>query len=251
MTRRIAVISHKGGVGKTSLVQNVSAELAKLGQRVLMVDFDPQSNLTLAWGLDPDAGHPTVYDALEEPEVTTAVRQTVRPQLDLLPANMDLAGAELRFGSGGDRNYRLRAVLDTLADEYDFILMDGPPSLGFFVANPLMAANEALIPLQAQAFAYRVVDRLLDTLTQARQINPELMLTGFVLTMYDQRNNLTHTVEQLARERFEGLVLQTAIPVNVRIAEAPIGGIPVGEYDPSSTGSRAYYDLAKELLNHA
>lgn len=250
MSRTIAVVSHKGGVGKTSLVQNVGIELSRAGHPTLMVDFDPQSNLTLGWGLDPDDGRPTIYDALDRPEQGAAIIQPVRDALDLLPANLDLAGAEIAFGSAADRNLRLRHLLEQVGAPYDFILIDGPPSLGFFTANPLMAATEALVPLQAQVYAYRVMDRLLETLAQARQLNEGLTLTGFVLTMHDPRNNLTGTVEGLVRERFGPLVFETTIPVNVRIAEAPIGGLAVSEYDPGCKGTLAYRKLAKELIDH-
>ncbi len=247
MTRTIAVVSQKGGVGKTSLVQNVGAELASLGKRVLLIDFDPQSNLTLGWGLDPNADRPTIYQAMLNPPGALSSVVNLRPNLDLIPANLDLAGAELAFINAIDRNNKLRKVLQHLLG-YNFILIDGPPSLGFFTVNALAAVNEALIPLQVQAYAYKALDQLLAIIGQVREINPELWMLGVALTMYDRRNALTGTVEDMARQRLGESVFKTVIPVNVRIAEAPLDGTSVGEYEATSKGAVAYVQLAQEVM---
>ena len=249
MTRVVAICSQKGGVGKTSLTQNLGSELARAGQRVLVVDFDPQSNLTSGWGLDPVDERPTVYTAMLNPAQAAASVVHHRPNMDLLPANLDLSGAELQFLAAVDRNTKLKKALASLKNDYDFILIDGPPSLGFFTVNALTAATELMIPLQAQVYAYRALDQLLDIVAQVQELNPVLTLSSIVLTMYDVRNSLTASVEEQARRRFGDLVLQAVIPVNVRIAEAPLDGVSVREYEETSTGSVAYQSLAKEILD--
>jgi chromosome partitioning protein len=249
MTRIIAVVSQKGGVGKTSLVQNLGAELAQLGTKVLLVDFDPQSNLSIGWGIDPGDERPTIYHALNEPTRTAETIINLRPQLDLIPANLDLAGAELAFIQDFiNRNNKLKKALDTLSG-YDLILIDGPPSLGFFTVNALFAANEILLPLQTQVYAYKALDQLFEIVNDIREVHQTLAFTGIVLTMYDSRNSLTTTVEEMARQRFGELVYQTVVPVNVRIAEAPLDGQPIGEYEPDSKGAEAYRALAREVLH--
>lgn len=248
MTRIAAIVSQKGGVGKTSLVQNLGAELAKLKQRVLLVDFDPQSNLTTGWGVDPASERPTIYDAMLDPAQAQASIVQRAANLDLIPANLDLAGAERQFASDFDRNSKLKEALGSVADGYDFLLIDCPPSLGFYTANALIAATEALVPLQCHAYAYKAVDSLLALIDQAKKVNHALKLSAVVLTMYDARNSLTVAVEEAARERFNSLVTKTVIPVNVRIADAPLHGISVGEHDPRSKGAQAYKALAKEIL---
>ncbi|HMN29913.1 MAG TPA: ParA family protein [Caldilineaceae bacterium] len=250
MSRICAVVSQKGGVGKTSLVQNLGAELAgSNGQRVLCVDFDPQSNLTIGWGLDPVDGRPTVYEAMLNPETVQRCIVERRPNLDLLPANLDLAGAERQFAADFDRNSKLKEALQPVAGLYEFILIDVPPTLGFFAANALVAATEALVPLQLQVYAFRMLDPMLELIGQAKKANPGLKLAAIIPTMYDGRTSLSQPVLEAAREKFGALVTQTIIPVNVRIADAPLHGIPVQEHDPRSSGALAYHSLAKELLS--
>jgi chromosome partitioning protein len=250
MTRIVAVVSQKGGVGKTSLVQNLGAELALSDQRVLLIDFDPQSNLTTGWGIDPMEDRPTVYDAMTNPEVSVETLLEVRPNLYLMPASLDLAGAELAFINAIDRNSKLRKALAPITHYFDIILIDGPPSLGFFTVNALAAANEFLIPLQVHPYAYKALDQLLSIVSQVEEINPELDLNGIVLTMYDQRNSLTSAIEDAARQRFNNRVYNTVIPINVRIPEATLDGLSVGEYEESSRGAIAYRDLAKEVTTN-
>ena len=249
MTRIMAIVSQKGGVGKTSLVQNLGAELALQGQLTLIVDLDPQSNLTTGWGLDPYADRLTIYDAMSDPQHSPHTVLELRPNLYLLPASLDLAGAELAFINAIDRNTKLRKALAPIAHHFDYILIDGPPSLGFFTVNALAAANEIMIPLQVHPYAYKALDQLMGIVDQVVEINPQLRLSGIVMTMHDQRNSLTAAIEDAARKRFPNLVLDTVIPINVRIAEATLDGISVGEYEPGSSGARAYQVLAKEVLN--
>ena len=248
MTRMLAVVSQKGGVGKTSLVQNLGAELARSGHNTLLVDLDPQSNLTTGWGLDPSQAPATVYDAMSDPEETTAAVVPLRQELDLIPASLDLAGAEMAIINSIDRNTRLRKALAPVATAYELVLIDGPPSLGFFTVNALAAATEIIIPLQVHPYAYRAVDQLLTIVEQVQEINTQLTLTGIVLTMYDRRNSLTGAIEDAARQRFGELVFDTVIPINVRVAEATLDGVSVAEYESSSAGAQAYEALAKEVI---
>lgn len=248
MTHVVAVASQKGGVGKTALTQNLGAELARSGQKVLVVDFDPQSNLTMGWGIDPDSDRPTIYTAMLEPNHVEACVIHHRPNLDIIPANLDLSGAELQFIAAVDRNTKLKKALRAILGGYDYVLIDGPPSLGFFTVNALVAADMVLVPLQCQVYAYKAIDQLLEIIAQVQEIHPDLEIGGIVLTMYDVRNSLTISVEEIARARFGDQVLQTTVPVNVRIAEAPLDGVSVGEYEPSSSGAEAYRALAKEVL---
>jgi len=250
MTRIMAIVSQKGGVGKTSLVQNLGAELARQGQMTLLVDLDPQSNLTTGWGVDPYEERFTIYDAMINPEQATSCVMEIRPNLYLMPANLDLAGAELAFINAIDRNTKLRKALAPIASHFDFILIDGPPSLGFFTVNALAAATEILIPLQVHPYAYKALDQLMGIVEQVTEINPSLSLGGIVLTMYDQRNSLTSAIEEAARQRFPQLVFNTVVPINVRIAEATLDGVSVGEYEASSSGAQAYRALALEVLDY-
>jgi chromosome partitioning protein len=250
MTRIIAVVSQKGGVGKTSLVQNLGAELALTHRRVLIIDFDPQSNLTTGWGIDPYEDRPTVYDVLGEPGLVETAVLPIRKNLDLLPANLDLAGAELAFINAIDRNNKLRKALASTINAYDIVLIDSPPSLGFFTVNALAAATEFMIPLQVHPYAYKAIDQLLDIVDQVQEINPNLTLIGIALTMYDRRNSLTDAIADAARQRFGNLVFNTVIPINVRIPEATLDGISVGEYESLSSGAIAYRDLAAEVIAH-
>lgn len=248
MARIIAIVSQKGGVGKTSLVQNLGAELALAGINVLTVDFDPQSNLTTGWGFDPGADRYTIYDCLADPSITKEAVLPVRKNLDLLTANLDLAGAEMAYINSIDRNTRLRKTLAAVTNEYDVIMVDSPPSLGFFTVNALSAATDYMIPLQVHPYAYKATDQLLAIVEQVKEINPNLQLMGIVLTMYDRRNSLTDAIEEAARSRFGNAVFNTVVPINVRIPEATLDGVSVGEYEENSSGAVAYRNLAQEVI---
>ena len=248
MTRILAIVSQKGGVGKTSLVQNLGAELARAGQHVLLIDFDPQSNLTMGWGLNPMEERATIYGGMNRPDSIRDCIVPLRPRLDLAPADLDLAGAELAYIHAIDRNYKLRKALQPIVADYDVVLVDSPPSLSFFTINALVAANELILPLQVHPYAYKAIDQLLSIVEQVREINPTLRLTGVVLTMYDSRNSLTGAIEEAARRRFGSLLFEAMIPVNVRIAEATLDGVSVNEYEAESKGAQAYYALAQEVM---
>ena len=247
MIEIIAAVSHKGGTGKTSLVQNLAYELAK-DYQVMVVDLDPQSNLTIGCGLDPGEDRPTIYQALYDPAVTAEAIVNLSP-FDILPANLDLALAEQTFAGHYDRNDKLKDVLQTIEGRYDYILIDSPPSLGFFAFNTLTAATLAIATLQCQPYAYRALDGTLQLVELVLKGNPALQLKAIVLTMYDRRVSLTKSVEDVARNRFADLIPQTVIPVNVAIAEATLHGTPVAQYDPNATGAQAYRDLAQELFD--
>lgn len=243
-----AVVSQKGGVGKTSLVQNAGAELAQAGYTTLLIDFDPQSNLTTGWGLDPDVERPTIYDAMLDPNQVAGMVVNLRPNLDLIPSNLNLAGAELQFAGDFDRNGKLKAALSFLTDRYRYILIDTPPSLGFYVGNALVAAQRVIIPLQAQFYALKALAPVFDIVKRAQSVNPGLHVYAIIPTMYDGRNSLSEPVIQAARTQYPKLVTRTIIPVNVRVADAPIHGLPVGEHDSNSSGAVAYRELVKELF---
>lgn len=247
MTEIVAIISHKGGTGKTSLVQNLAHELAQT-RRVLAVDLDPQSNLTIGSGFDLLEDRPTILQAMHAPQTTAdTILQTA--SYSLLPASLDLALADQQFAGHYDRNDKLRDALAQVEDRFDLILIDGPPNLGFFAFNALTAATQAIVPLQCQPYAFRALDGTLQLIDLVRKGNRRLHLQAVVLTMYDRRVTLTGSVEAAARERFGDLVPQTVIPVNVSVAEATLDGVPVAVYDPRSAGAAAYRSLAKELFH--
>lgn len=246
----IAIVSQKGGVGKTSLVQNLGAELAQAGYSTLLCDYDPQSNLTTGWGLDPDTDRPTIYTAMLDPEQTAKCIVTLRPHLDLIPSDLNLAGAELQFAGDFDRNGKLKAALATVASRYKYILIDTPPSLGFYVGNALVAAERVIIPLQCQYYALKALHPVFDIVKRAQTVNHSLHVYAIVPTMYDARNSLSEPVVQAARDQYTKLVTRSMIPVNVRIADSPIHGLPVREHDAHSAGAKAYAELVKELFTN-
>lgn len=240
----------KGGVGKTTTAANLAAVLAvDHGRRVLAVDLDPQSNLTLGLGIDPLSLQATVYDVLHRPALARDVTiSTAIHGLDLLPANLDLAGAEVELSAKVGRELRLRRALEGLSD-YDDVLIDTPPSLGLFTQNALMAARYVVSPVEPSFYALHALGQLRQMIDDVIQpYNPPLHVLGVVLTRYDSRNRLTAEVESRLRAELGALVFGTVIPVNVKAAEAPAAGVPVTRYAPTSPSARAYRDLAAELL---
>lgn len=250
--RTIAVASQKGGVGKTSFVQNVGYELAAQGQTVVLVDFDPQANLTMSYGIDADGKRTTVLDALEEPERTPETLVPAREGLPLylMPSSMDLSAAEVNYASDIERQFKLDEALQQLEGHgVDVIMIDAPPSLGFYTVNALVAASEFLIPLQCQGLAWKALDQLFGIIDRIkRKLNSDLDFGGIALTFFDTRNNLSIQVADQAREQFNGSVFEYVVPVNVKIAEAPLRGLTVMEHAPDSRGAQAYRHLAEEVI---
>lgn len=252
MTRVIAVANQKGGVGKTTTVINLGAALARLGQRTLMIDLDPQAALSAAYGLKPYLLDETIYDALVLPErhpLATLIHN-VRPNLDLVPANIDLAAAEVELVSALGREYILRDVLAPILPNYDFVLIDTPPSLGLLTVNSLAAATEVLIPLQCEYLAMRGMGTLLATIKKIQaEINPRLELLGVLGTMYDGRTIHSREVLGEIRNIFGDKVFDIVIGKSIRFAEAPVANQPIIEYDSRHDGARAYLALAEVIVH--
>lgn len=249
MTRIIAVVNQKGGVGKTTTTVNLTAALHALGKRVLMCDFDPQANATSGMGVDKNTASPNVYDVLiNGAEPARAVAHTKYG--DVLPSNKALAGAGIEMIGIPDREHLLKSALDTLAGDYDYILIDCPPSLEMLTVNALCAAGSLLVPVQCEYYALEGLSDLLATVRLVKRgLNPQLALEGVLLTMFDSRTNLSLQVAQEVKRHFPGQVYATVIPRNVRLSEAPSHGKPVSAYDPYSRGTEAYAALAQEMVS--
>ncbi len=258
-TRTIAIVNQKGGVGKTTTSINLAAALAKQGQTVLLIDLDPQGNATTGLGRQRGATNVTLYDVIVEGEALAGtVVDTDVPGLTLVPSDMDMSGAELAIGNEVGRTIRLKTALadylETLFEQTgskpDYVLIDCPPALGLLTVNALSAARSVLVPLQCEFYALEGLSQLLKTIEVAKvSVNPDLVIDGVMLTMYDRRNRLSDNVASDVRKHLGRAVLKTVIPRNVRIAEAPSFGQPVTDYDPTCKGALAYTALAKELLN--
>lgn len=248
MAKIIAVVNQKGGVGKTTTTVNITAALHDLGKRVLLCDFDPQANATSGMGVDKNTASPNVYDLLvSETEPARAVVSTKFG--DVLPSNKALAGAGIEMIGIEDREMLLKNALDTLADRYDFIFIDCPPSLELLTVNALCAAHSLLVPVQCEYFALEGLSDLLATVRLVkRKLNPGLVMEGVLLTMFDSRTNLSLQVAEEVKRHFPGQVYATVIPRNVRLSEAPSHGKPISAYDPYSRGAEAYQLLAEEMI---
>jgi len=250
MGKTIAIANQKGGVGKTTTAVNLGACLAALHFRTLLVDFDPQGNASSGVGCERDAVEHSVYDVLAgRVSARNAIVGTTVPMLDLIAAKTDLAAAEIELVGEDNREHILRDSLADVVDDYDFIVLDCPPSLSLITLNALCAANTVLIPIQAEYYALEGLARLLETVEMLKKsLNPELRIEGMLITMHDARNNLSRQVEDEVRSHFPAHTYQTVIQRNVRLSESPSHGTPIITYDIDSRGARNYMALAKEFV---
>lgn len=246
----IAIANQKGGVGKTTTAINLSASLAANDLKILLIDSDPQGNATTGLGISKTEGRPTLYQALlGEAELASAIVHTEFEGLDVVPSDKNLVAANLELVEFGNRESRLRAKLEPLKGQYSFILIDCPPALDLLTLNAMVASDTILIPIQCEFFALEGISQLLDTIERVREsFDRDLKVEGVLLTMYDDRTNLTRQVEQDLRTFFENAVFRTVIPRSVRLAEAPSFGKPIIFYDVRSRGAESYIQLAKEVL---
>lgn len=250
MVKVIAIANQKGGVGKTTSAVNLSACLAELGKKVLLIDIDPQGNSTSGLGFNKGGIKRCVYDALvNDIPLESIVVQTQIANLKLLPATIQLAGAEIELVAMISREGKLKRALDKAKYAYDYVLIDCPPSLGLLTINSLTAANSVLVPIQCEFYALEGLTQLMNTISLVQKnLNPVLTLEGVVLTMFDARTNLSIQVVDEVKSHFRHKVYQTIIPRNVRLSEAPSHGQPVIQYDPKSKGTEVYFDLAREVI---
>ena len=251
MGKAIAIFNQKGGVGKTTTNINLSACLAMKGKKVLVVDIDPQGNTTSGIGLVKRKLQYTIYDVIvnKDFDISKAILHTKTEGLDILPASVDLAGAEIELVNLEGRERRLKKAIDKVKPLYDFVFIDCPPSLGLLTINSLTAVDSVLIPIQCEFYALEGVSQLMSTVEMVKKnMNPNIEIEGVILSMFDGRTNLSLQVVQEVKKYFGSKVFSTIIPRNVRLAEAPSYGLPIVKYDPKSKGAKAYQQFASELL---
>ncbi|MFZ5391415.1 MAG: ParA family protein [Patescibacteria group bacterium] len=250
MAKIIALVNQKGGVGKTTTAVNLAAYFAQAGRRVLLVDIDPQGNASAGVGVNSQAEVPNVYHVLLEPDrIKEVIQKTSYENLSILPAQADLAGAAVELVGADSREYKLKQALSKVGEDYDYVLIDCPPSLGLLTVNGLAAADQVLIPIQAEYYALEGLGQLMNTVNLIQEhLNNSLDILGALVTMYDSRNRLANAVVQELKSHFPNKLFMTMIPRNVRLAEAPSYGQPVMVYDAASRGAEAYKLLAEEVL---
>ena len=249
MGRIIAIANQKGGVGKTTTAINLSACLAEMGKKVLTIDLDPQGNTTSGLGVDKNQQNKTAYELLIGQEtVESCVQKEVFPNLDLLPSNVNLSGAEIELIGIHRKEYILKDEIDKVRDRYEFMIIDCPPSLNMLTVNAMTTADTVLVPIQCEYYALEGLTQLIHTINLVKQrLNPSLELEGVVFTMYDARTNLSLQVVENVKSSLKNTVYKTIIPRNVRLAEAPSHGMPITQYDPRSAGAESYRLLAEEV----
>ena len=252
MTKIIAIANQKGGVGKTTTAVNLSACLAEKGQKVLLIDVDPQGNSTSGLGLDKNALRYSAYDILiNDVDANMVIQKTMIDALHVIPSNINLVGAEVELVPRMARETILKKALQNIRDDYDFIFMDCPPSLGLITLNALTAADKILVPIQCEYYALEGLSQLINTIKLVKtNLNPSLEVEGVVLTMFDGRTNLSIQVAEEVKKYFKNKVYKTIIPRNVRLGEAPSFGLPVIKYDPACLGTQCYNELAEEMIEN-
>lgn len=251
MGRTIAIVNQKGGVGKTTTAINLSACLAEKGKKVLAVDMDPQGNMTSGLGVDKDSVENTIYNLIiGEAKMEEVLIKDVLENLDIIPTNIDLSGAEIELLDVEEKEYIVRNEIDKIKDNYDFIIIDCPPSLSMLTINAMTTADSVLVPIQCEYYALEGLSQLIHTVELVRdRLNPKLTIEGVVFTMYDARTNLSLQVVENVKDNLEQTIYKTIIPRNIRLAEAPSYGIPINKYDPKSAGAESYLRLADEVID--
>ena len=251
MGKIIAIVNQKGGVGKTTTAVNLSAYVAHLGKQVLLVDLDPQANATSGLGFDHRNLEAGIYESLvSDKPIYEIIKRTMQNGLKLAPATLALAGAGIDLVALDNREFRLSSILEEVRNDFDFIIIDGPPSLGLLTVNSLIAADEVLIPIQSEYYALEGLSQLLETISLVQNnLKPSLGIMGAVITMYDNRNKLSGAVMEELYKFFPNRIFRSVIPRSVRLAEAPSYGRSILHYDPKSRGARAYENLAREVLS--
>ncbi|MBR6364712.1 MAG: ParA family protein [Lachnospiraceae bacterium] len=252
MSRVIGIANQKGGVGKTTTAINLSACLAEKGKKVLMIDLDPQGNATSGFGLERDKIENTVYELLISDDLTIkdCLQKDVFENIDILPSNVNLSGAEIELIGIKRKEFILKKKLEPVRDDYDFIIIDCPPSLNMLTVNALTTADSVLVPIQCEYYALEGLSLLLHTISLVKKrLNASLEVEGVVFTMYDSRTNLSLQVVENVKDNLKQNVYKTIIPRNVRLAEAPSHGLPINKYDPKSAGAEGYRSLAQEVID--
>ena len=251
MGKVISIANQKGGVGKTTTTINLSACLAEAGKRVLVIDMDPQGNTTSGLGIEKDESENTIYEViLRTVDIKDAIIKDIFDNLDIIPSNVNLAGAEIDLIDVDNREYILKDSLAEVKDNYDFIILDCPPSLSMLTVNAMTASNTVLVPIQCEYYALEGLTQLMHTINLVKKkLNKKLELEGVVFTMYDSRTNLSLQVVENVKDNLQQTIYKTIIPRNIRLAEAPSYGMPINLYDPKSAGAESYKLLAEEVMH--